>query len=66
MQAWRAKSKQHREQFESTMTLSGAIINNAQTLGQLAVQRAFDRVKAAAAARRATATQAVDGVDLSA
>lgn len=71
MQNWYAKSRQHRENFESNMaaataTFSDVVINSGQTLGQIAAQRAMDRIKAAAVAKQAKATKAMDGVDLSA
>jgi hypothetical protein len=58
MQTWRAKSQQHREQFENNISAASsniynAMINQTQVLGQITTQRALDRIQAAAAARAA-------------
>ena len=69
MQNWHAKSRQHRENFESTMsaaasTFSDVTINNAQTLGQIAAQRAIDRIKAASAAKQAATQKTLGGANV--
>ena len=58
MQSWHAKSRQHREQFESAVatfsdTISNAVTYQTQMLGQITTQRALDRIRAASAAKAA-------------
>jgi len=67
MQSWRAKSRANREQFESMMsqastTFAGAAIDSAQGLGQIAAQRAIDRINAANAAKQSDALKALNNL----